>query len=327
MRAVIYESFGDPAVVLKLGERPLPAPGPGEVRVKTSLAAIHNHDVLTVRGTYGVRPNLPAIGGSEAAGTVDALGEGVTNLKVGQRVAAFARAGAWAEYYVAAAAGALPLPDAIKDEEACQLVAMPLSAMALLRTYTIEPKQFLVQNTANGAVGKTLALLAKDDGINVIHLVRNAEAVKELEALGLTNIVSTAEEGWKKAARALAGGAEIVYGIDSIGGKPAGQMLSLLSDKGTLVSFGVMSGEPMEIDSGEVIFKQKKVEGFWLSSFMPKLSAADMGAMIGALVKKVATGVIKLPVAGIYGLDQAAEAATASVGASRGGKVLLRGQA
>ncbi len=324
MRAVVYQEYGDPAVVLRLGERPVADPRPGEVRVKTSFAAIHNHDLATVRGIYGVRPQLPAIGGTEAAGVVDAVGEGVTHLKVGQRVAGFAHSGAWAESFVMAASGALPLPEAITDEQGCQLVAMPISAMALLRTYKVENNQFLAQNTANGAVGKVLALLAKEDGINVLHLVRSEDAVKELEALGVTHVVSTADEGWKKKARALAGGAEIVYGFDSIGGKGAGQMLSILSDKGTLVAFGSMTGEPMEVDTGDMIFRQKKIEGFWLSRFMPAQSPADMGAMIGDLVKKVATGVIKLPVAGVYGFEQAAEAASASVRASRHGKVLFR---
>ena len=147
---------------------------------------------------------------------------------------------------------------------------------------------------------------------------------KELEALGIAHVVSTAEEGWKKKARGFAGGADIVYGIDSVGGKGAAQILSLLSDKGTLVSFGSMSGEPMEVDSGEMIFRQKKVEGFWLSQFMPRLAPADAAAMIGSLVKKVASGVIELPVAAVFPFERAPEAAAASVKASRHGKVLFR---
>lgn len=244
MRAVIYPSFGDPARVLTLGERPVSEPRPGEIRVKTTFAAIHNHDLLTVRGTYGSRPNLPAVGGSEAAGTVDAVGEGVTQVKVGQRVAGFAQGGAWAEYFITAAAGVVPLPDTIGDEQGCQLVAMPLSAMALLRHYRVEPNQFLIQNTANGAVGKNLAILAKEDGVKVIHVVRSADGVAELAALGIDRIVSSADEGWKKTVRDLAGANEIVFGIDSIGGKASGELLSVLSEKGTLVAFGAMGGEP-----------------------------------------------------------------------------------
>src|SRR3546814_1864698 len=96
------------------------------------LAPIHNHDRLTVRGQYGYKPALPAIGGSEGLGVVDALGAGVEGLAVGQRVAAASGRGKWAEYFVAPARMVIPMPDAIADETAAQLVATPLSALMLL---------------------------------------------------------------------------------------------------------------------------------------------------------------------------------------------------
>lgn len=95
MRAAIHTQFGDPAKVLELGERPTPQPGKGQVRVAMRRAPIHNHDLWTVRGNYGYKPELPAIGGSEAAGVIDALGEGVEGLQVGQRVVAAGVHEAW----------------------------------------------------------------------------------------------------------------------------------------------------------------------------------------------------------------------------------------
>jgi NADPH:quinone reductase-like Zn-dependent oxidoreductase len=97
MRSAIHTTFGEPADVLELGDRPAPQPGAGEVRIKTSLAPIHNHDLWTIRGRYGYKPELPAIGGSEAVGIVDALGEGVEGVTVGQRVAVASVHGTWAE--------------------------------------------------------------------------------------------------------------------------------------------------------------------------------------------------------------------------------------
>ncbi|KAG1185555.1 hypothetical protein G6F35_014840 [Rhizopus arrhizus] len=97
MRAAQYASFADPADVLAVADVALPEPGPGEVRIRTVLASIHNHDLLTVRGLYGYKPTLPAIAGSEALGVVDALGEGVEGLRIGQRVAAASVHGTWAE--------------------------------------------------------------------------------------------------------------------------------------------------------------------------------------------------------------------------------------
>ena len=86
MRSAIHERFGDPAEVLAPGESPLPEPGKGEVRVRMRLAPIHNHDLFTIRGQYGWKPTLPAIGGSEGCGVVDAVGEGVEGFAKGQRV-------------------------------------------------------------------------------------------------------------------------------------------------------------------------------------------------------------------------------------------------
>ncbi|MGH1525218.1 alcohol dehydrogenase catalytic domain-containing protein [Leifsonia sp. L25] len=76
MRAIVQDEFGDPARVLKVEERPLPEPGAGQVRVRTVLSPIHNHDLWTIRGTYGFKPTLPAGAGTEAVGVVDAVGEG-----------------------------------------------------------------------------------------------------------------------------------------------------------------------------------------------------------------------------------------------------------
>ena len=85
MKAVVFEEFGSPRKVLKLTDRPMPEPGPGQVRVKLVLSPIHNHDLMIITGHYGFKPQLPHVPGTEALGVVDKLGDGVTNLSVGQR--------------------------------------------------------------------------------------------------------------------------------------------------------------------------------------------------------------------------------------------------
>lgn len=87
MQSIIHRNFGEPVDVLESAEMPKPEPKAGEVRIKMILSPIHNHDVWTVRGNYGYKPTLPAIGGSEGVGVIDALGEGVEQVSLGQRVA------------------------------------------------------------------------------------------------------------------------------------------------------------------------------------------------------------------------------------------------
>ena len=110
MRSAIHTSFGEPVDVLSLGDQPMPHPAAGEVRIKTLLAPIHNHDLWTIRGRYGYKPELPAIGGSEAVGVVDALGPDVEGVALGQRVAVAGVHGTWAEYFLAPARLLVPMP-------------------------------------------------------------------------------------------------------------------------------------------------------------------------------------------------------------------------
>ncbi len=323
MRSAVYNRFGNPSEVLLIEERPIPEPGPGQVRIRMTMAAIHNHDLLTVSGLYGVKPTLPAIGGTEATGTIDAVGEGVTHLKPGQRVAASGQ-GTWADHYIAAAASAVPLPDSIADEAAAQLVSMPLSALTLLDFVEAEKGDWLIQNAANSAVGKALAMFARRRGINVVNLVRRDDAIEELAALGIGNAVSTADLGWRDQVSSLTNGGSIRAAIDGVGGTSSGELLSVLGERGLLVSFGLMSGEPMQISSGDMIFKQATVKGFWLAKIAPVLPPEKMRGLIGEIVDGVAGGEIRLAVAEVFGLDDIAEATAAAGAGRRKGKVLVR---
>ena len=324
MRSALYSAFGNPAEVLVAGDSPLPEPGPGEVRIRTRLAPIHTHDLWTIRGQYGYKPTLPAIGGSEGVGVIDALGEGVEGLQLGQRVNAASGRGTWADYFLASARMAIPLPDAIPDEVAAQLVAMPLSALMLLEFLAVDPGQWIVQNAANGAVGKTLAMLARARGVNVLSLVRRDAGIDEMAAVGVENVVSTAQDDWRDTARAILGEGRAHAAVDSVGGQASADLVSLLGMDGVLVSFGSMGGEPMVIPSGDVIFRHLVVKGFWGSKVSREMSAADKRRLVGELIQRALAGELKLPVDAVYDLGDAAKAAAESLRPGRGGKVLLR---
>ncbi|MCM5555344.1 zinc-binding dehydrogenase [Pleomorphomonas sp. NRK KF1] len=324
MLSALHRSFGDPAEVLTPADSPMPEPGEGQVRIRTIRSPIHNHDLWTVRGQYGYKPDLPAIGGSEAVGIVEALGPGVTGIAPGARVAAAGVHETWAEFFLAPAASLVPLPDAIPDEAAAQLIAMPFSAITLLDFLGVDKGDWVIQNTANGAVGKTLAMLAKARGIHVVNLVRRDEGVDELAALGIANAVSTASDGWKERVTEITGGAPIRAAVDSIGGDASGDLMHLLGDNGLLVSFGSMAGEPMRIPSGATIFKQAVVKGFWGSKVSAAMAPDKRAALIGELMRLVASGELKLPVEAVFGLDRIKDAVAASLASGKAGKVLLR---
>ena len=323
MRAAIFEAFGDPATVLKAAQQPLPQPGPGEIRVRLVLSPIHNPDLWTIRGSYGVKPALPAIGGSEALGVVESLGEGVAGPVPGTRVVIAGVAGLWAEAFIVPAGRAIPLPESIDDATACQLIAMPLSTLMLLEDLALEPGQWMVQNAANGAVGRLVAQFAKHRGINVVGLVRRDAGVAELASIGIDRVVSTAEKGWEAKVAAITAGAPILRGVESVGGEAATEMLSLLAPGGRLISFGSMSGAPLVIPSGELIFRRITVEGFWGAARSASTSREDMGRMIGELIGMAASGSLRLGVDEIFPLGRVSEAAAASDRPGRSGKIAL----
>ena len=324
MRAVIHSTFGDPTQVLEVAERPLPEPGPGQVRVRTVLAPIHNHDLWTIRGTYGFKPELPASAGTEAVGVVDALGEGVDALQVGQRVATGGTFGVWSEYFVAKAAALIPVPDAMSDETAAQLISMPFSALSLLDSLDVQAGDWIAQNAANGAVGKLLAQFAAARGVRVLGLVRRDAGVSELAELGIRDVVSTASDDWRQQAAAILGDAAPHAAVDSVGGKAAGDLLSLLGEGGTLVSFGSMDSGTLTLSAGDLIFKQATVKGFWGSTVSRTMDAATRGALFAELVQRIGSGEVSLPVDEVFPFDRAREAAAASGRPGRAGKVLLK---
>lgn len=324
MQSIIHRHFGEPADVLEAADMPQPKPKAGEVRIKMILSPMHNHDMWTVRGSYGYKPTLPAIGGSEAVGIIDALGEGVQSVAVGQRVAVAGVHGSWAEYFIAPAQGIVPLTDAIDDQTAAQLIGMPISALLLLDFINLPEDSWLIQNTANGTVGKTVAMITKARGQKVIHLVRRHEAVTEMQALGIQNIVATDQVDWKQQVKAIHADQPLIAGVDSIGGQASGEMLSLLSENSLLVSFGSMTGENMQIASGDLIFKQATIKGFWASVVNKQLPSERKKALITELLTLAAQKKLKLPVEGVFSFTQIKEAALKATQGARQGKVLLK---
>jgi NADPH:quinone reductase-like Zn-dependent oxidoreductase len=323
MKSVVFDEFGSPGKVLRVVEVPVPEPGPGQARIRLTLSPIHNHDLMIITGHYGIKPKLPHHPGTEGLGIVDAVGEGVTNVKPGDRVTGGAAA-AWSELYLTGAAGLVVVPDSIDDATACQLTAMPMSAVRLLADLDVKPGDWIAQNAANGAVGKMLSKLAGERGVHVLNIVRREEAVAELAAEGIGKAVSSDTEDWQARARALTGGAPVIRAVDSIGGRASDELMDLVAEGGRLVSFGALSGRPLQVTAENLLFKQTTISAFWAAKPEARMTPAELGAARADLVQRAARGKLKLPIAQVFSLDQAAKAAEASTEKGRPGKIALR---
>ncbi|MFE7718077.1 alcohol dehydrogenase catalytic domain-containing protein [Nocardia rhizosphaerihabitans] len=323
MQAVVIDRFGEPKDVLTAQEVPPPAPGPGEVRIAMTLSPIHNHDLAIIRGVYGYRPPLPAVPGTEAVGVVDAVGPGA-GIQVGQRVAVAGARATWADFFLARAEQVVPMPPTVSDETACQLLAMPLSSLMLLDDLRVQPGQWITVNAANGAVGRLVNLFAQQRGVHVLSLVRGPGSVRAMEQFGYGPVIDTEVEGWAARAASVTNGEPIVRGVDQVSGQAAGDLMSLLAPRGELVSFGALSGQPLIIDTGAVIFKQAVVKGFWGQQRSAEIDHADYIRLVHELVGRAADGTLRLEVQAEFPLDGAADAAVLSETPGRNGKVVLR---
>lgn len=323
MQHVVAKSFGDPEHVLELAEAPLPEPKADEVRVRLVLSPIHNHDLMTIRGRYGYKPDLPYTPGTEALGVIDALGADVTGYSTGQRVA-YSGQGLWSEYTTVKAQGLIPIPDAISDETAAQLISMPLSTLVLLKDLDVKPGDWVVQNAANGAVGKVMNFLAHSRGFNIINIVRRSSAIEDLKALGFSNVVATDTDDWKETAKAFAKGAPISRGLDSVTGEATNDLMDILSNDAELITFGSMSGDMMKINPSNVLFKNIKISGFWAARRIPEVDGNERQQMVGDLFRLAAEGKLPLPVDQILSLSDAGKGAALTVAPGRNGKILLK---
>lgn len=322
MLKLAYSQFGNPAAVVHPAEAGVPEPGAGEVRLRMVRSPIHNHDLATIRGIYGVRPQLPATGGSELLGVVDAVGPNVSGIAQGARVACTTR-GAWAQYVLAPASSLVPVPEAVPDNEAAQLISMPLSAMVLLDDLRVRAGDWIVQNAANGAVARIVDAEARSRGINVIGLVRSEETAQQLREFGAQHVVVT-QGDWPKRVREVTGGAPVVRAIDSVAGSGTLELQRLLGEGGELIVFGALSGEAMRLDPGLMIERQLIVRGFWMTALGKH---PDGGARLAKAMQRVvelaARRELPLAVAGEYALTDVRDALIAAESPGRNGKVLL----
>lgn len=325
MRAVRMKAFGEPSEVLAIEELPTPQPGPGQVLVRMRVRPINPSDLFVIRGTYGSLPQLPATPGMEGAGVIEALGEGVAHLAIGQQVLPMA-GGAWQEYVVADAARVMPLPPGLSDTQAATLVANPVTAWLLLHDeLRVSPGAWVLQNAANSAVGRHVIQLARHAGIRTINVIRRRDVIDDLRAEGADEIIIETEDDVVERVRAITDGRGARYAIDSVGGDSGSRLAQALGAGGTLIVFGAISGQPLTIDGGTLLFRGQTLRGFWLAYWLRAAKPERLAELFGTLIPLVQQGVIRTPIAAEYDLADVRQAVAAAEGSERNGKIVLVG--
>lgn len=245
MRAIEVAAFGGPEV-LRLVERPRPAPGPGQVRVKNAACGVNFIDIYHRTGFYP-QP-LPLVPGLEGAGTVDAVGVGVTGYQPGDRVAYPNSLGAYAEYTCLAQDRVVPVPDGLDLELAAAAMLQGLTAHALTHSvYAIEPGDAVLIHAAAGGAGQMLVQMAKLRGARVIATVSTEAKAQTARARGADEVILYSKDDFVAETRRLTDGAGVHAVYDSVGASTFLKGFEVLRRRGTMVLFGQSSGpvEPM----------------------------------------------------------------------------------
>ena len=318
MRAIQLTAYGDPVAGLKFVDIPAPeAPGANQVVIGIEFSPVNPSDLLVARGIYAVRPALPSVIGNEGVGRILAVGPGVKNVKVGDLVVAPLSSFTWRERMLTSADGLFALPPDADPQQLSMLAINPPTAALLLSEYVdLKPGEWVVQNSANSAVGRWVIAFAKARGLKTVNIVRRRELVAELKAIG-GDVVVVDSPDVSKEIKAAIGKAEIRLALDGVSGPASGVLASTLSPHGTLVSYAAMSSKPISISPLDVIFKPLTVRGFWLGH--PE-SVAKSAPSIAQAAEMIASGRVRIPVAATYPLSSIKEAVAHAV---RGGKILL----
>lgn len=327
MKAVVIERFGPPAEVARCVERPdPPAPGAGELRLRVLRANINPADLLVVAGLYGELPRLPAIPGSECAARVEAVGPGVDGFAPGDLVMPMG-VSCWRETIVAKAQGVVRLPQDIDPAQAAMIKANPATALAMLEDIVeLRPGDWVAQNAANSAVGRCVTRLARARGLHVAAVVRRGGLEAGLRADGAgAVIVDDGSDPGAAAARLrdATGGGRIALALDAVGGAAAGALAAALAEGGTLVNYGLLSGEACRIAPHDLVFRDIRVRGFWLARWFRGASPERVRRLYADILAQVAGGALSLPVAAVYPFARIGEALAHAARDRRDGKVQL----
>jgi NADPH2:quinone reductase len=314
MKAVFAEKHGGPEN-LKYADLPKPSPGPGQALVKIAAAGVNYIDVYFRIGLYPAEP--PVLLGSEASGTVEAVGPDVSQVRVGDRVVYAMSRGAYAEFAVVPAAQLVKIPAAVDFNTAAAAMLQGMTAHYLTHsTYPLKSGDSCLIHAAAGGTGLLLVQMAKARGARVIGTVGDEEKAKRAKDAGADEVIIYTRENFAEKAK----GMHVVY--DSIGKTTFTQSLDCLRPRGMMVTFGNASGPVPEI--APLLLSQKGSLFLTRPTLVHYTSTPEeLAWRAGDVLDWVGQGKLKIHIHKIYKLADAAQAQRDLESRKTSGKLLL----
>lgn len=305
MRAIRFETTGGPEV-LQLVEVATPAPGPGQVLIRHQAIGINFIDTYIRSGLYPVK--TPSGLGQEAAGVVEAVGDGVTRFQVGDLAAYSGQLGSYADYGVVAEGRAVKLPADVSAETAAASLLKGMTAEFLLRRcFPLQAGQTALVHAAAGGVGQILVQWAKALGAEVIATVGSEAKAERARALSADHVILYRDQDVAAEVKRITGGRGVPVSYDSVGAATFEASLNSLARRGTLVSFGNASGpapavEPLRLQRGGSLYLTRPT----LYDYTATVEELDESA--GALFAMLASGKVQVEIGQSFPLAEARRA-------------------
>lgn len=320
MKALRIHNYGGPEV-LKLEDIPIPEPKLGEARIKIEASGVNFIDIYQRTGLYPLK--TPCTLGMEGAGVVDAVGESVTEVKHGDRVAYAMIPGSYAEYAIVPTVKLAPLPSNLDSKSAAALMLQGITAHYLTHsTYPLKNGETALVHAAAGGVGLLLVQLAKMRGARVIGTVSTEAKVQLAKQAGADEVILYTQVDFSAEAKRLTGGAGVHVVYDSVGATTFEKSLDCLRPCGYLALFGQSSGPVPPVDPAKLAAKGSL---FLTRPSLPHyiLNRAELLKRTGDLFHWTASGALKLRIDKVFPLSETAEAHRLLENRKTTGKVVL----
>lgn len=316
----------DLAPYLDYGILPVPTPGPSEVLVKVRLASVNPSDMFFIKGEYGQPRKKGAAAGFEGVGDVIA-GNGLFAAWLkGKRVAfvgGAAGSGAWAEYVTVKAAMCIPVKAAMRDEDAAGHTVNPVTAWTMLDLVGKAGAKAFFFTAANSQLGKLTMSLARDRGIKAIAVVRKAAQADHLRALGAAHVLVTGTPEFRADLKRLCAQEKPTFLIDAVADQVSADIFTAMPSKARWIVYGRMGSEaPAITEPGQLIFMNKRIEGYWLVNWFRKASMLEKLRVIRAVQNRFVSGAWQTEVTARIPLGEAMEKLLPAL-ATGDGKVMI----
>jgi trans-2-enoyl-CoA reductase len=327
----MYAEYGDPIKVLSKKEVQLKDPKSNEVVVQMLAAPINPADINTIQGVYGVKPQLPAVGGNEGVGNIIKVGGNVKDLAPGDKVIPLGGAtGSWRTHAIWSREDVLKIPKSTPVVAAATITVNPCTAYRMLKDFVdLRPGDTVIQNGSNSAVGQAVIQLARIWGLRTVNVIRSrpnlSEVVDYLKGLGATHVLTEEELRSKSTMEELFSTIpKPTLALNCVGGKSATELMRMLDYKGVHVTYGGMSMQPVTVPTGQLIFKDIRIRGYWMSHWHKEQGDSEpKQRMFDELCRMAEKGQFKPPPVNQVPIERFEEAIRQATEHSTGKKQLL----